>query len=502
LFKVKGKLDKRSALARKEENEMEFKDNLGSTKKSQNRGLLSIIGVIIVLVGVVLTQVRSQIYAAPDAQQISINEPGDLNTYMGSYSRINYNASETILNKNTISGLKVLWQYKAGGSIDTQPVIVNGVIYWGSWDGYEHATDLSGNQLWKSFLGTDTPPGSCIPASAGVASTATVGKVPINGTNTEVVFVGGGNDQFYALNASTGAVVWSTSLGTPPNEMIWAGSALYKGSIYVGISSFGDCPLEPGRVFRLNDTTGAVQNTFNTTANNCNGAGVWNAPSVDVANNTIYLSTGTRTTCKTYESMAYALLELSATDLTLVHSWQVPPAQQLYDSDFGDSPTLFTVTIGGIIHYMVGLLNKNGYYYAFDRANISTGPLWEKQMAGTHSNIAASAWNGTTLYVGTAASTINGQDCKGSVWALDPATGKTRWEYCAPGKVIAAPTVIPGLVIAGSGNHIVILDAATGQSRFDYDVAGPGATFFGSATVSNGVLYIGNENGSLFAFGL
>src|SRR5438876_4442281 len=29
-------------------------------------------------------------------------------------------------------------------------------IYWGSWDGYEHATDLNGNQVWQTFLGTNS----------------------------------------------------------------------------------------------------------------------------------------------------------------------------------------------------------------------------------------------------------------------------------------------------------------------------------------------------------
>ena len=454
------------------------------------------------LVAVVLAQAALPSYAAHSTLQPFVGIAGDLATYMGSNTRINYNATETVLKKTTIAGLKLHWKYQAGGVVDTQPVIVNGVLYWGSWDGFEHATDLSGKQLWQVFLGKNTPPGKCIPSSAGVAATSTVSTLLINGRNTEVVFVGGGNDRFYALNAATGAVIWSTPLGTLPNEMIWAGSAFYQGSIYVGISSFGDCPLQPGHLFRLSATTGVVENTFNTTANNCNGAGVWNAPAVDVATNTIFFSTGTRTTCGQYESLAYAVVQLRSSDLTLVHSWQVPLAQQKFDSDFGDSPTLFTTRVGGTFHPMVGILNKNGIYYALDRTNISAGPVWERQVAGAISNIAASAWDGTTLYVGTAATTMNGKNCRGSVWALNPATGQPRWEFCAPGKVIAAPTVIPGLVIIGSGNHLIILDTATGLPMFQYDVAGLASTFLGSATVSHGVLYVGNGNGGLYAFGL
>ncbi|HLG61696.1 MAG TPA: PQQ-binding-like beta-propeller repeat protein [Ktedonosporobacter sp.] len=463
--------------------------------------LLGTVGKAILLMGALLVQAGWFSSASADTSPFA-GAAGDITTYMGSNIRINYNSFETILNRGNISQLKLHWQYHSGGTIDTQPIVSNGVIYWGSWDGYEHATNLNGQQLWQTFLGKDTPPGKCIPASAGVAGTSTVATVAINGRNTRVVFVPGGNARFYALNASNGAVIWATTLGTPPDEMIWAGSALYKGSIYVGISSYGDCPLRPGRVYRLSSTTGAILNTFHTTSNNCNGAGVWDAPAVDVASNTIFVSTGTRTLCGQYESLAYAVLQLRASDLTLVRSWQVPLAQQAYDSDFGDSPTLFTARIGGTIHPMLGILNKNGHYYAFDRSNIGAGPVWERQLAGPISNIAASAWDGTKLYVATAVSTVAGKRCAGTVWALNPATGQTAWEYCTPGKVVAAPTVIPGLVIISASNQMIILDTATGQPKFIFRAPGFGATFFGSATVSHGVLYIGNANGTLYAFGL
>jgi len=474
---------------------------LWSLKKASIWHLFSIAGKVVLLVGVLLMQAGWFSDAFADTDPFA-GAAGDITTYMGSNTRINYNSFETILNKSNISRLQIHWQYHSGGTIDTQPMVSNGVIYWGSWDGYEHATNLHGQQLWQTFLGKDTPLGKCIPASAGVAGTSTVSTISIKGKNTRVVFVGGGNAKFYALNASTGAVIWKTTLGTPPNEMIWAGSALYKGSIYVGISSYGDCPLKPGRVYQLSATTGAIQNTFHTTVNNCNGAGVWDAPAVDVATNTIFVSTGTRTLCGKYESLAYAVLQLRASDLALVHSWQVPLAQQAYDSDFGDSPTLFTAKIGGALHPMLGILNKNGHYYAFDRANISAGPRWERRLAGAISNIAASAWDGTKLYVATAATNVNGKSCAGSVWALNPATGQTVWEYCTVGKVVAAPTVIPGLVIVSASNQLLILDTATGQPKFTFRAPGVGATFFGSATVSHGVLYIGNANGALYAFGL
>ena len=467
---------------------------LGNTGKGYTVRILGLVGIISVLAATLLILPKTATRAA---------NTGDLSTYMGSNAHTGYNSAETILNKNTIGSMKQLWKYQAGGGIDSQPVVVNGTIYWGSWDGYEHATDLTGKELWRAQLGVNTPPSipACIPTSAGVAGTATVVPMAVGGASM-VDFVAGGNDKFYALNAATGAVLWSTTLGTPPSYMLWAGASVYNGNVYVGISSFGDCPLVPGKLFELSGTTGAILHTFQTTPNNCNGGGVWDAPTIDEANNTIYFSTGTLTLCGTYESMAYALIELNATTLTLIHSWQVPQSQQQSDSDFGDSPTLFTANINGVTHNMVGLINKNGIYYAFDRANISAGPVWEKQLAGQKYNIAASAYDGTSLYVGTAQATLNGQNCTGTFQALDPASGTPRWQICTPGKVSAAPTVIPGVVITGTVGYLFALDATTGKQLFSFHDASVGSDFWGSATVDNGVLYVGNADGSLYAFGL
>src|SRR5215831_18774617 len=71
---------------------------------------------------------------------------GDWPMYLAGPGRSGYNSAETVINKTSAPNLKLHWQYHSGGNISTQPVVVKGVIYWGSWDGYEHATDLNGKQ--------------------------------------------------------------------------------------------------------------------------------------------------------------------------------------------------------------------------------------------------------------------------------------------------------------------------------------------------------------------
>jgi len=75
-------------------------------------------------------------------------------TYLEGNTRSSYNQSETTITPSSAPNLKLHWSYYVGGSfyvksITTQPVEANGLIYWGSWDGNEHATNLNGTQVWQ-----------------------------------------------------------------------------------------------------------------------------------------------------------------------------------------------------------------------------------------------------------------------------------------------------------------------------------------------------------------
>jgi PQQ-like domain len=415
-------------------------------------------------------------------------------TYMWNPERSGYNSKETIINPSSASHLKIHWKYAAKGSINTEPVVFNGVIYWGAWDGYERAMNLSGTMLWQTYLGTVSP-GGCDPKSAGVASTATVATVSIGGVLTSVILVGGGDARFYALNATTGHIIWSTQLGTSPTHMIWDSPAFYNGSVYIGTSSYGDCPQVHGQIFRLDATTGTIQNTFTSP---CGGGGVWGSLTIDEPYNTIYAATGNGN-CNT----GFALLKLSATNLSLISSWQVPSNERTGDDDFGTAPSVFPATINNVVRQLVGVENKSGTYFALDRANLSAGPVWKVRLStdvgGNHST---SSWDNRTLYIGGAATSINGKACGGSIRAMNPATGGYLWQYCTSGKVAGAVMLVPGLVIAGAGRSLIVLNAQSGQQLFSYQDTASSSFFWGTASVSDGVLYIGNKDGQIYAFGL
>src|SRR6266581_892057 len=253
---------------------------------------------------------------------------GDWTTYMADNGRSGFNPNETIITPSTAPNLKLKWIHTAGGDVTAQPVEANGLVYWGSWDGYEHATKLDNTRVWSTNVGTTTD-SSCSPPRVGVASTATIGTVTINGTATSVDFVGGGNGKFYAINALTGSIIWQKTLGSPPSHFLWSSPALFNNSIYMGVSSLGDCPLVQGQLIQLDATSGSIQHAFNVVPSGCTGGSVWSSPTIDEAAGTVYISTGNQGSCSTSESNTIALVELSASDLSFIHHWQVPASQHI-----------------------------------------------------------------------------------------------------------------------------------------------------------------------------
>lgn len=113
------------------------------------------------------------------------------------------------------------------------------------------------------------------------------------------------------------------------------------------------------------------------------------------------------------------------------------------------------------------------------------------------------AWDGQTLYIGGTNTQIHGRFCPGSLRAVDPATGKYRWERCLMNNRVMGPvTAVYGVVVAGEGQTMTVLDAATGKPLFGYTDTRKDSAFWAAATISQGFIITGNMDGTLYAFGL
>src|SRR4029077_16181065 len=108
------------------------------------------------------------------------------------------------------------------------------------------------------------------------------------------------------------------------------------------------------------------------------------------------------------EPYGQAVVKLSAADLRVQGHWQIPDGESVFVSDFGSTPTLFrgTVTPGGAWRALVGVANKNGIYYVFDRADLDRGPVARLRIAtggnpptSGNGSISASALGGSRPYI-------------------------------------------------------------------------------------------------------
>ena len=167
------------------------------------------------------------------------------------------------------------------------------------------------------------------------------------------------------------------------------------------------------------------------------------------------------------------------------------------------TPTLFTDAAGD---QLVAAINKNGQAYAFHRNNLAAGPIWQTSIADGgdcptcgQSSVSSGAFGGGRLYLAGETTTVNGKGYQGSVRALDPATGKVLWAEGTLGPVLGALAYTNGMVIAGAGNALEVLDAATGKRLYSYQLDG---NIFASPSISQGQIYIGSVFGTVYAFGL
>jgi len=449
--------------------------------------------------------------AGASAPAFAASSASDWPAYLNGGAHSSYNAAATSISTANIANLNPVWRWNPPASPNTgstallsSPTVSNGVIYVGAKDGYLFAIDRSTHATkWSAFLGLDLPLGSCGPDAKGILSTATVANNPTTGTATVYDYSPDGN--VYALNAATGAVAWKarvyTQSTTANDYYSWGSPLVANGKVYVGISSDCDSPLVPGGLVAFDQATGAKVAQWNSLPAGQVGGSIWSSPAV-LPGGDIVATTGNGLTNTGQPLYDNSIVRLDPNTLALKDHWQIPPSQYSYDGDFGASPTLFSATIAGVATPMVGVCNKNGYYYAFPQGNLAGGPTWRTQITipypgGAKECVAAAVWNGTTLIEGGgAATTINGTTYDGSVQALDPATGTPVWQTGLTGTILGSPAEDGGGVVSAptyqssTGNLGVYLLNATTGAVIGF-VATPKSPLFGQAVFAGSDMLVG-----------
>jgi len=417
---------------------------------------------------------------------------------MHDLSRTNASADTTI-SPASAHALRLLWTFKTGGPIVPAPIVVGGVAYFSSWDGYEYALNAkTGALLWKAFMGKLTANPACIPPEAGPSTPS----VLVNGT----ILTGGADGYFYALNAQTGAVEWKvwTWGSNPPGfydgHFNYSPALVVGNYAYIGVASLGDCPLIQGQMLKVDLTTHQVVQTLSFVPTGFVGGGTWTEPAYDTANGLIYVSTATQN--QPTELFAQALAAINPTTMQIVNYWTLPPAESIGDSDFGTTPTLYTA--GGVP--MLASINKNGVDYGLDRDNLAAGPVWRQYIAVggpcptcDDGSVSSQAYGRGDLFAAGGRGAVNGVISSGTVRALNPATGAYIWQQAAPGDVVGALAYDNGMVLVPAGSIFEVLSAKTGVRLYSYDT---GSLIYAGASVAEGRFYVSNTAGEMFAFAL
>jgi outer membrane protein assembly factor BamB len=167
--------------------------------------------------------------------------------------RTSSNAYENVLSPSTVGVLELKWSFTTGGTVNSSPAVVNGVVYFGSGDSNVYALDAStGGKLWSYTTGgpLSSSPAVvagvlCAGSNAFYALDASTGAElwsnPTGGASSPVVVNGAVYFStvvsIYALDASTGAQLWIYSI--PPYEFLYCGGsiAVAYGTVYAGCPS-------------------------------------------------------------------------------------------------------------------------------------------------------------------------------------------------------------------------------------------------------------------------
>jgi len=288
--------------------------------------------------------------------------------------------------------LKAAWMFQEQpptghqppGGFSASPAVSDGMVFIGSQTGDLYALQEStGQVVWQRTLDYEQVGnnGNCKNAR-GIVGTATVAADPQTGKPT--VYVPGAR-YLYALDAATGAKNWKSLVGPANSASVvgayynYASPTVANGLVYEGVSSSCDHPFVRGGVQSFSQQTGSLQRSFWTDPAGQVGASVWSSEAA--TKGWVWVTTGDPEFTGTQLYHAYSFLRLNSSTLALSGSWQLK-LPQAADLDFGSSPTLFHGIVHGVSTPLVGACNKNGRYYALPRDALGSGPVWSVRVGG------------------------------------------------------------------------------------------------------------------------
>ena len=308
-----------------------------------------------------------------------------------------------------------------------------------------------------------------------------------------VAYVASNSNTFYALNATTGAVIWKIYT----DSSVESSPAVVGGVIYVGLLWDG----HNGYVEALNATNGALIWRFAT------NSGIESSPIV--VNGVVYIGS--------YLGYIYAL---DATNGNLIWSYQTgsstysSPALvngvlyegsyngNLYALNANSGSLIWTFQTGNQIYASPTLVNGTVYFNA-DNGNVYAvratdgTEIWQAYIGSgnDHADGSPGVGNGI-VYVGA----------RNGFYAFNATTGAQLWLFNSPysarqttGYVYSSPAVTTSAVYIGfCDGYVFALNPYSGQMIWAFQT---GLYVFASPAIVNGIVYVSSYDGNVYAIG-
>ena len=432
------------------------------------------------------------------------------------------------INSANVSRMKLKWAFGFPGDLDAnaQPTVYGDRVFVGSQSGTVYSLSAAtGCVLWF------------FKAAAAVRGAVTVDMIiaPSAANPTRQIYAAFFGDlagNIYALDASTGALLWQTKVDAHPLARVVGSVVAADGRVYVPVASAEETAGAPatyecctfrGSVAAYDAASGGLiwktstiteralptkKNAVGTQLYGPSGAGVWSSPAIDPLKKVLYATTGDNYSAPA-SNMSDSFIALDrdtgkilwSRQMTAGDAWNTAcrlpdktncPDMSAPDHDFSSPPIL--VSLGNGKRALVAG-QKSGMVHAIDPDD--DGKILWQQRVGTGGTLGGVQWgsssDGTNVYVAlsdivrvTIANSLGSNaDPKlgGGMFAFNLKTGERVWytapaacgnrPRCSPAQS-AAVSSIPGVVFSGSvDGHLRGYSTTDGKVVFDFDSVGP-----------------------------
>jgi polyvinyl alcohol dehydrogenase (cytochrome) len=411
-----------------------------------------------------------------------------------------------------IPRLTVKWSMTFIGARYSPPTVVGGWLFVASSNRVVYALDAkTGCMHWR------------FDAGSGVRTALQIGRSTAAPSGYAAYFGDYARDM-YAVDATTGKLIWKKNVEKHPRAVLTGAPVLYKDRLYVPVSSWEEvmaaaaaypCCSARGSLVAMDPESGEIiwktyfiesepkpyrTNAAGTPMFGPAGAALWSAPTFDPKRKLIYVATGDSYT-DVVETSSDAVIALDLTTGKIRWKNQVTtgdnylsgclpghraincPEKVGPDHDFGASPILVPLT-GGKDILIAG--QKSGIAYGMDPDTGRT--VWRTQV-GRGGPLGGIEWgfatDGRRAYVANA-DVFDTPDMRPGLAALDPANGRELWFTPTPkagcgwtrgsrcvSANSAAPTLLPDVVLSTSiDGRIRAYEASSGRIFWTFDTAG------------------------------